>query len=124
MASGVAYLHNCVPVVVHGDLKGVRFLPLFFRRTFPELGIQCNILINSDERAVITDFGLAKVKEELSDATDRPASSFAGSTRWMAPELLMGQLGEEQKVPVTTYSDTYAFASVCLEVARGPTCYS
>lgn len=44
-------------------------------------------------------------------------SFFAGSTRWMAPELLLALVEDEVRAPpLSTYSDVYAFASVCLEV--------
>ncbi|KAL5485627.1 hypothetical protein ACEPAI_6668 [Sanghuangporus weigelae] len=106
VASGVAYLHGCTPKVVHGDLKG------------------CNILIDADGKAVITDFGLAKVREEVSDVLELPSSLFAGSTRWMAPELFLSQIEDDRRAPITTYSDVFAFASVCLEVLTGQLPYA
>ncbi|KLO05503.1 kinase-like protein [Schizopora paradoxa] len=104
VASGVSYLHGRSPVIVHGDLKGG------------------NILIDANGRAVITDFGLARVKEEVSEITgDQHTSLFAGSTRWMAPELVLAQVEDDstKRMPLSTKSDVYAFASVCLEVLTG-----
>ena len=44
-------------------------------------------------------------------------SFFAGSTRWMAPELIFALVEDDGHIPpITTFSDVYAFASVCLEV--------
>jgi len=89
-------------VVVHGDLKG------------------CNILVNDSGKAVITDFGLAKVAEEFSDSIQLATSFFAGSTRWMAPELILALVEDDgQPPPITTFSDVYSFACVCLEIATG-----
>ncbi|KAK2464978.1 hypothetical protein APHAL10511_003054 [Amanita phalloides] len=100
VASGMAYLHSCQPVVIHGDLKGG------------------NILINKYGCAVITDFGLSTVMEGI---TGRMGPSyFAGSIRWMAPELILAFSGDSGSgILVTTCSDVFAFAAVCLEVVTG-----
>jgi len=101
--------HGRSPIIVHGDLKGG------------------NILIDASGCAVITDFGLARVKEEVSEITgaDQHTSLFAGSTRWMAPELVLAQVEEDatKRIPLSTRSDVYAFASVCLEVLTGQVPY-
>ncbi|KAI6008736.1 kinase-like domain-containing protein [Pisolithus orientalis] len=106
VASGASYLHNMKPVVVHGDLRGT------------------NILISDAGTAVITDFGLSTVIEELSlmesglQAAKLRSSGHRGSTRWMAPELFIALVDDE--VPqITTESDVYSFGCVCLEVATG-----
>jgi len=102
VASGIAYLHTVKPTIIHGDLKGG------------------NILVDESGSAIITDFGLSKVIEEMSDSTSRGTSFFAGSTRWMAPELIFALIEDDGVVPpITTYSDVYAFASICLEIASG-----
>jgi serine/threonine protein kinase len=109
IASAVSYLHNCQPVVIHRDLKG------------------SNILIGDDGQALLTDFGLSNVIEEVFESepsmrNSRFATSlFAGSTRWMAPELIEALTNDDddQPPPISTSSDVYAFACVCLEVATG-----
>lgn len=53
----------------------------------------------------------------MSDSIKIGSSFFAGSTRWMAPELILALVEDDGGVPpITTYSDVYAFGSVCLEV--------
>ncbi|TDL14291.1 kinase-like protein [Rickenella mellea] len=108
IAAGVLYLHTRSPCIIHGDLKGG------------------NILINHRGSAIITDFGLARVIEEVSDVTQTKTTSFfAGSTRWMAPELLLALVEEDVRAPpLSKYSDVYAFASVCLEVLTDELPYS
>lgn len=78
--------------------------------------MQGNILIDEKGYAIITDFGLSKVMEEMSESINISTSFFAGSTRWMAPELIMALVNDDGVPPITTSSDVYAFASVCFEV--------
>lgn len=113
VASGVSYLHNMKPVVVHGDLRGT------------------NILISDVGHALITDFGLSSVLEEYSLTESRlwaaklGTSVLAGSTRWMAPELILTIVEDDgMPPPITTASDVYSFACVCLEVATGQLPYA
>lgn len=59
--------------------------------------------------------------EDLSSTVPEiaPSSLFAGSMRWMAPELVLALIEDDGRPPsVTKYSDVYAFASVCIEVCR------
>ncbi|KAJ7926881.1 kinase-like domain-containing protein, partial [Mycena leptocephala] len=88
---GLMYLHS--ENVVHGDLCGR------------------NILIDNDGRARLTDFGLAAF---LSSETSVKSSTRAGSTRWMAPELV----DPPPSIPFkrTRASDVWAFGCVCCEI--------
>ncbi|KAJ7605510.1 hypothetical protein DFH06DRAFT_1487185 [Mycena polygramma] len=94
IAQGLEYLHW--RGIVHGDLRGA------------------NILITEDWTACLADFGLSN----FSDATASTTSNRAGSSYWMAPELLdPNRFGYE--FARTPASDVYAFACVCLELYTG-----
>ncbi|KAL2904666.1 hypothetical protein RDABS01_003376 [Bienertia sinuspersici] len=92
VARGLAYLHHGVkPAIYHRDIKAT------------------NILLDSDMRARVADFGLAKqIKEGNSHLTTR----VAGTHGYLAPEYaLYGQLTEK--------SDVYSFGVVVLEIMCG-----
>lgn len=92
VARGLAYLHHGVkPAIYHRDVKAT------------------NILLDSDMRARVADFGLAKqIKEGNSHLTTR----VAGTHGYLAPEYaLYGQL--------TAKSDVYSFGVVVLEIMCG-----
>lgn len=59
IATGIAYLHSRQPPIRHGDLKSL------------------NILVNNSFRAVITDFGSARVMEEVNDIEEGAADHHA-----------------------------------------------
>lgn len=122
MASGVSYLHNFKPTVIHGDLKGVSTVAPIATQALRKLTkqtkwFQSNILIDESGHPRITDFGLSKVIEDFSDVLKlpNPTSFFAGSTRWLAPELVWAMV-EDEYPPITTHSDVYAFGAVAMEV--------
>ncbi|KAL4064354.1 kinase-like protein, partial [Scleroderma citrinum] len=88
IASGLCYLHNRNPnPLYHGDVKGL------------------NVLISSDGRALLTDFGLSLLTNS-SFSMPTPAE-IGGSIAWLAPEMLDG--GE----PSAT-RDVWAFAMTAL----------
>ncbi|KAJ8558854.1 hypothetical protein ON010_g8596 [Phytophthora cinnamomi] len=86
-ALGVQYLHaRCI---VHGDLKGN------------------NIVIGSDLKSKVTDFGLSSV------ASSGDKVLISSAVHWVAPELLEGN----NKVP-TFASDVYSFGMCVVEALR------
>ncbi|KAJ6618142.1 kinase-like domain-containing protein [Mycena sp. CBHHK59/15] len=99
IATGLEYLHE--KHVVHGDLKAI------------------NILVTPSRRACIADFGLSSVVNAMTlRFTHSTASTRGGTTRWQAPELLMGK--SLNHFP----SDVYAFACVCYEIFPGKAPFS
>ena len=76
--------------------------------------IKSNILIDSDGKAFLADFGLSNVVAE----THGPlyvTSSIGGSVRWAAPEHFRISEGSHIST-VTKYSDIYSYGSVTLQV--------
>jgi len=97
---------------------------------------QANILINSDRRACLTDFGLSTIvyvpprtspNTPLSIEVPRASTgsqvslvphSSGGTPRWMSPELLNPeQFGLDSSCP-TKQSDCYGLGMVVYEVCR------
>ena len=70
--------------------------------------VQANILVSSDRKAKIADFGFAN----FADMSASYASLRMGTPKWMAPELLDTGL----KFQRTTKSDIFAFACIAFEV--------
>ncbi|KAH6890219.1 kinase-like domain-containing protein, partial [Coprinopsis sp. MPI-PUGE-AT-0042] len=102
IAQGLNYLHAFQPAIVHGDLKGN------------------NILINSEGRACLADFGLSKlVRDEDWVTSPGDSSTFHGCQYFSAPELLFWELDQDER---ETSSDVYAFGCVCYQVCNSFLC--
>ena len=100
VGSGLNYLHNQTPKILHRDLKSL------------------NVLVGKDQTSKLTDFGLALSKLRTSTKTltsskkrSGGGDEAVGSLRWMAPELL----GLKPKYSVG--SDIYAYGMVLWELA-------
>jgi len=78
-----------------------------------------NVMLHTDNhgntKAVILDFGLAKVLNEsgcIVSAHSQVSSAIIGTIGYMAPEQIEGK-------PITVASDIYAFGIVCYEMLAG-----
>jgi serine/threonine protein kinase/ankyrin repeat protein len=91
-ALGVQYLH--ARGVVHGDLKGN------------------NVVIGSDLKAKVTDFGLSLAVES------EAAAPISGAWHWVAPECLVGKKAEQKGVKPTFESDVYSLGMCIVEALR------
>jgi len=130
VAKGLKYMHDLH--VVHGDLKGVQINISQWNApalTSPS-STQANILINSEGRACIADFGLSTITGVATAAGANRASlvsidslmSFTGggTRRWMSPELLDPErfgIPESEDNRPTRQSDCYALGMVIYEVS-------
>ncbi|KAF1318949.1 Tkl protein kinase, partial [Globisporangium splendens] len=88
VALGLQYLHD--RHIIHGDLKGN------------------NLLVATDGRAKVADFGLSLIV--ASSKTLKPVE--LGAPRWRAPEVLKGE-------SISMPSDIYAFGMCIVEAVSG-----
>ncbi|KAJ7854593.1 kinase-like domain-containing protein, partial [Mycena leptocephala] len=72
VSRGMQYLHS--RKICHGDIKGI------------------NILVEDSGRSLLCDFGLSRVKADITGRTTQIGNNVIGSRNWMAPELLAGSL--------------------------------
>ncbi|KAJ7435281.1 kinase-like protein, partial [Mycena latifolia] len=87
---GLQYLHS--RKICHGDIKGI------------------NILVEDSGRSLLCDFGLSRVKADITTSTAQVGNTtMAGSRNWMAPELLAGSMPKMA-------SDIYAFGMTMYEL--------
>ncbi|CAL1408058.1 unnamed protein product [Linum trigynum] len=95
LGSGLLYLHGgCTECVLHRDIK------------------PANVLLDSDMRAKLSDFGLARVVGH----DDRSQSLIYGSEGYLAPEVL--ETGKSTKS-----SDVFSFGVVALQIVSGKSAY-
>ncbi|CAE6475798.1 unnamed protein product, partial [Rhizoctonia solani] len=87
VASGLEYMHS--RKTVHGDLKSA------------------NVLVSSDGVARLSDFDFSVMSEACSLIFTESSNSRSGSTRWVAPEMLV-----EDTPKRTTQTDVYALGMV------------
>ncbi|KAK7304181.1 hypothetical protein RJT34_15289 [Clitoria ternatea] len=93
VAKGLAYLHHdCRSRILHLDVK-------------PE-----NILLDENYRALVSDFGLAKLIGK--DESQKDVSTIRGTRGYLAPEWLLEQ-------GVSDKTDVYSYGMVLLEIVGG-----
>lgn len=90
VAIGLEFLHD--RNVIHRDIKSL------------------NILLSGDFSAKLSDYGLAKIKENSTSSTS--VAQAVGTLPWMAPELIAGD-----EPLYSIYSDIYSYGLVLLEMA-------
>jgi serine/threonine protein kinase len=98
--------------MVHGDLTPVRrdISGLFFG--ISSSFSQNNVLLNNENRAVLTDFGLSSMLLGQGYTYLRRSCAQPGSIRYTAPELL----DSDAFIPPDIRSDVYSFGCLALYV--------
>ena len=91
LVAGVNYLHNCDPVVIHGDIKSM------------------NLLLDANNNAVLCDFGMAKIKT-ASSASTATGGGKGITVKWTPPEIFDGTKKSKS-------SDMYSVAVTLWEIA-------
>jgi len=98
VATGLEYVHS--HSIVHGDLN------------------VNNILVKDGGVACLCDFGLANILETVGPTF--ATSAFAGSVRWMAPELVISSVDSQSKyIPHSFSTDVYSFGCVVYQLLSG-----
>ncbi|KAK7683307.1 hypothetical protein QCA50_013569 [Cerrena zonata] len=91
---GLTYLHE--KGIVHGNLR-------------------CsNILVSDKNEALVCDFGMSKVVEDITDQFASITLTKAGSSRWLAPELMEGTINFPDMA-----CDVYSFGMTMYECLTG-----
>ncbi|KAF8296901.1 kinase-like protein, partial [Clavulina sp. PMI_390] len=96
VTDGVNYLHSLLPPVIHGDLH------------------PGNVLLNQEGKAYLCDFGLSRVRHEVSRTRTNRVNG--GSTRFLAPELTDSP---DAKFRTTSQSDIYSLAMLLFYMGTG-----
>lgn len=111
IVKGLHYLHS--KNIVHADIHSVSLIrganvscPLLISEP------QKNVLVSDDGHAILTDFGRAKILDELGFDT----KSLAGCAAYMAPELFPTDDSVDVDVMFSKESDVYAYAMLCQKV--------
>ena len=96
-------------------------------RNWPKLtgdnDLQANILINSECRACLADFGFAAIIEDTGSAEGPGGHKTGGTIRWMAPEILdpdrYGYIKRARRKLPSKNTDIYALGMTILEARIG-----
>ncbi|KAF9019541.1 kinase-like protein [Hymenopellis radicata] len=101
VASGMRYLHNLDPCIIHKDIRGA------------------NILVGDNHRCYLADFGISFLIETQMPGT---ATRSRGNIRWLPPELVV--FDAKPDVGLLRQADIYSFGCTVIEIYSGHPPYS
>ncbi|KAI6003789.1 kinase-like domain-containing protein [Pisolithus albus] len=108
IGEGVNVLHNMIPPVVHGEIRGVSEYQCCQCETEGPL-MKANIVIDENGNPLLADFGFSRIVQDLTGVAISESCGMLDSYRWAARELLVsGKL--------TLKADVYAFGMTVLEL--------
>ena len=90
-ASGLDYLHNCTPAIIHRDLTAK------------------NVLLDSELRAKIADFGNSRIMDLDPDSSPETLTSLPGTLEYMPPEAQGGRVTYDPSLDVFSFGHLSLF---------------
>ena len=111
------YIHS--QGLIHGDLKGVRFLSLESFTFLPNILTKANILIDQSGCARLADFGLMTIITDPKHLLSSSSHTQGGTVRWMSPERIAPERFGFKNSRPTISSDCYALGMVIYETISG-----
>ena len=90
-ASGLDYLHSQTPAIIHRDLTAK------------------NVLLDSQLRAKIADFGNSRIMDLYPEATPETLTSLPGTLEYMPPEAQGGSVAYDSSLDVFSFGHLSLF---------------